>query len=182
MAGDGGIFSFGDAQFYGSTGSLKLNKPVVGLSATASGSGYWFVATDGGIFSYEIGSPTGDWPGTLIYLGGPLNWNPRGVDGAFDSTRFNRNSAQQLSNNVRTFPTKFAGMRGDSGQNVDCSILKNIRVKERVALQFRAEFLNAFNHAAFSGPQLNPTASNFGTITGVVNLERHIQMALRLTW
>src|SRR6185295_4601369 len=141
--------------------------------------GGWIV---NGIYSYEIGAPTGDWPGTLIYFGGPLNWNARGVDGAFDITRFNRNSNQQLSNNVRTFPTKFASLRGDSGKNVDCSILKNTRIKERVMLQFRAEFLNAFNHAAFSGPQLTPTNSNFGTITGVVNLERHIQMALRLTF
>jgi len=94
----------------------------------------------------------------------------------------NRNSSQQLGSNVRTFPTKFSSLRGDSGKNVDCSILKNTRIKERAMLQFRAEFLNAFNHAAFSGPQLNPTASNFGTITGVVNLERHVQMALRLTF
>jgi hypothetical protein len=30
-ATDGGIFSFGNAQFAGSAGSLKLNKPVVGI-------------------------------------------------------------------------------------------------------------------------------------------------------
>jgi len=33
VATDGGIFAFGDATFLGSTGSLKLNKPVVGMSA-----------------------------------------------------------------------------------------------------------------------------------------------------
>ncbi len=32
VASDGGIFSFGDANFYGSTGNLTLNKPVVGMS------------------------------------------------------------------------------------------------------------------------------------------------------
>jgi hypothetical protein len=52
VASDGGIFSFGNAQFYGSTGSLVLNKPVVGMAATSSGNGYWFVASDGGIFNY----------------------------------------------------------------------------------------------------------------------------------
>ena len=52
VAGDGGVFSFGDAQFYGSTGNLHLNMPVVGMAATPSGHGYWFVASDGGIFSY----------------------------------------------------------------------------------------------------------------------------------
>ena len=35
MAVDGGIFNYGDAEFYGSTGSLKLNKPVVGMAADA---------------------------------------------------------------------------------------------------------------------------------------------------
>jgi hypothetical protein len=52
VASDGGIFSFGNAQFYGSTGGLVLNKPVVGMAATSSGNGYWFVASDGGIFNY----------------------------------------------------------------------------------------------------------------------------------
>ena len=52
VAGDGGVFSFGDAAFYGSTGNLHLNKPVLGMAATPDGKGYWFVASDGGIFSY----------------------------------------------------------------------------------------------------------------------------------
>ncbi len=52
VASDGGIFSYGDAQFYGSTGSIKLNKPIVGMAATPDGKGYWLVASDGGIFNY----------------------------------------------------------------------------------------------------------------------------------
>jgi hypothetical protein len=52
VASDGGIFSYGDAAFYGSTGAITLNKPVVGMAATPSANGYWFVASDGGIFSY----------------------------------------------------------------------------------------------------------------------------------
>lgn len=52
LAGDGGVFSFGDAQFYGSTGGLVLNAPVVGMSAMPSGNGYRFVASDGGVFNY----------------------------------------------------------------------------------------------------------------------------------
>jgi len=31
VASDGGIFAFGDAQFYGSTGVIRLNKPAVGM-------------------------------------------------------------------------------------------------------------------------------------------------------
>ena len=50
MASDGGIFAF-DAPFHGSTGNIVLNKPVVGMAAAPNGKGYWFVASDGGIFA-----------------------------------------------------------------------------------------------------------------------------------
>ena len=52
VASDGGIFNFGNAGFFGSAGSLPLNKPVVGMAPTASKNGYWLVASDGGIFTY----------------------------------------------------------------------------------------------------------------------------------
>ncbi|HVB91236.1 MAG TPA: glycoside hydrolase family 43 protein [Acidimicrobiales bacterium] len=52
VASDGGVFSFGSAHFYGSTGSMRLNKPVVGMAATADRKGYWLVASDGGVFTF----------------------------------------------------------------------------------------------------------------------------------
>ena len=48
---DGGVFSF-DVPFYGSMGGQRLNRPVVGMEATATRQGYWLVAGDGGIFSF----------------------------------------------------------------------------------------------------------------------------------
>jgi hypothetical protein len=45
------VFSFGDAEFHGSTGSLHLAQPIVGMTATADGGGYWLVASDGGVFT-----------------------------------------------------------------------------------------------------------------------------------
>ena len=52
VASDGGIFSFGDAKFYGSTGAIKLNQPIAGMAPTPTGAGYWLTASDGGIFSF----------------------------------------------------------------------------------------------------------------------------------
>jgi hypothetical protein len=52
VAGDGGVFSFGDARFFGSMGGQPLNAPMVGMTATPSGAGYWLVAGDGGVFSF----------------------------------------------------------------------------------------------------------------------------------
>ena len=52
VASDGGIFAYGGAKFFGSTGAIRLNMPIVGMAATPSGNGYWLVASDGGIFSF----------------------------------------------------------------------------------------------------------------------------------
>ncbi len=52
VAADGGIFSFGDAAFQGSTGSIILNRPIVEMAADNATGGYWFVASDGGIFAF----------------------------------------------------------------------------------------------------------------------------------
>ncbi|HUP69126.1 MAG TPA: hypothetical protein VM142_04850 [Acidimicrobiales bacterium] len=56
LAADGGVFSFGAARFHGSTGAIKLNKPIVGMAATPAGDGYWLVATDGGVFAFGAAS------------------------------------------------------------------------------------------------------------------------------
>ena len=67
VGGDGGIFTFGSAQFYGSTGSLRLQRPVVGITPTRSDTGYWLVASDGGIFAFGGAGYFGSIPG-LGYL------------------------------------------------------------------------------------------------------------------
>ncbi|MCL2393142.1 MAG: 3D domain-containing protein [Acidimicrobiaceae bacterium] len=48
----GGVFTYGDAHFYGSAGNMTLDKPIVGIAATPSGHGYWLVASDGGVFTF----------------------------------------------------------------------------------------------------------------------------------
>jgi ribosomal protein L24E len=52
VASDGGIFAFGNAKFFGSTGSIHLNQPIVGMASTPDGQGYWLVASDGGVFAF----------------------------------------------------------------------------------------------------------------------------------
>jgi hypothetical protein len=64
VASDGGIFTFGDAAFFGSTGALRLNQPIVGMAATPDGGGYWLVASDGGIFTFGDAAFFGSLVGT----------------------------------------------------------------------------------------------------------------------
>ena len=72
VAADGGIFTFGDAPFYGSMGGHVLNDPVVGMAPSPGGAGYLLVATDGGIFGFGRTSFFGS-------LGGGYGGNPTDV-------------------------------------------------------------------------------------------------------
>ncbi len=63
---DGGVFTFGQASFWGSTGAITLNQPVVGMAATPDSSGYWLVAKDGGIFAFGSANYYGSLPGLHI--------------------------------------------------------------------------------------------------------------------
>ncbi|HVA09837.1 MAG TPA: G1 family glutamic endopeptidase [Acidimicrobiales bacterium] len=66
VASDGGIFTFGDAGYYGSTGGITLNKPIVGMAPTPDGKGYWLVASDGGIFTFGDAGYYGSEPGAGV--------------------------------------------------------------------------------------------------------------------
>jgi Peptidase A4 family/IPT/TIG domain len=70
VGSDGGIFSFGAAQFYGSTGSLRLQRPVVGIVPTNDRGGYWLDASDGGVFSFGDTRFFGSLPGLGLHPAG----------------------------------------------------------------------------------------------------------------
>jgi hypothetical protein len=52
VAGDGGVFAYGDAVFHGSLSGRSLERNVVGITATPDGGGYWEVGADGGVFAF----------------------------------------------------------------------------------------------------------------------------------
>jgi len=68
----------------------------------------------------------------------------------------------------------------------DLSAVKDTKLTERVTLQFRTEFFNAFNKANFGGPSTyvtEPVARN--PLLGTINSAgpgRIIQAVLRLMW
>ncbi len=51
-AKDGGVFTFGNAAFYGSMGGKPLNAPIVGIAQTRDQGGYTLAASDGGVFTF----------------------------------------------------------------------------------------------------------------------------------
>lgn len=75
---------------------------------------------------------------------------------------------------------------GPGFHNVDFSVLKNMRVSEKVSLQFRAEAFDLFNRANFGQPGRIVGTQAFGRITdtrfptGDSGSSRQIQFALKL--
>ena len=93
-------------------------------------------------------------------------------------------------------PPNNSGFAGDLGRDtligpglatVDFSAMKDTKIRERMTLQFRAEFFNILNHANFNSPNavvfttsgLSPTA---GLITSTSTTSRQIQFGLKLLW
>jgi len=95
--------------------------------------------------------------------------------------------------NVNDFPAPNCpnGCFGNAGKNIlegpgektaDLSARKYFNLTERINMEFRAEFFNAFNHPVFSQPDAfvtdGPGAA--GVITSTVIPQRQIQFALKL--
>ena len=89
VASDGGVFSFGTAQFYGSMAGQTLNSPITGIVPTADDHGYWLVAKDGGVFNFgdatfngSMGNATLDGPvvGMASSSGVPAGVNGNQLD------------------------------------------------------------------------------------------------------
>lgn len=139
-----------------------------------------------GVVQRQSGAPLGFGDVWTLFTGNPdtvrLPKSQRSVDRWFNTgAGFNRNSAQQLSNQIRVSPLRFGGIRADGQARWDLSAIKNFPITERVKMQFRAECLNAWNHPNLSTPNTNPTSTAFGTITGQ-DVPRSWQMSLNLTF
>ena len=61
VAANGAVDAFGDAQNFGGTQDIPLNKAIVGMAATPDGGGYWLVAVDGGVFTFGDAPMTAQW-------------------------------------------------------------------------------------------------------------------------
>jgi Carboxypeptidase regulatory-like domain len=78
-------------------------------------------------------------------------------------------------------------LHGPGFSNTDLALIKNVKLTERVNLEFHAEAFNVFNHPSFSLP-LNGSGgvadftlpSSFGVITTTSSSPREMQFALRL--
>lgn len=139
-----------------------------------------------GIVTKQSGAALGF--GNAIFTGDigniALPKDQRDVDRWFNTEAgFNKVTAQQLANNIRTFPLRFSGIRGDGQDRWDFSIIKNFRVREGTRVEFRGEVYNAWNQTSFNNPNTTPTNSAFGRITSTSSPSgRSWQFALKIAF
>jgi hypothetical protein len=135
-----------------------------------------------GIYTAQSGPPINF--GNVLYTGDiqdiTLPAGERTPERWFNTSGFETNASRQLSFNYRTFPSRLNNVRGDGVNSWDLSVLKNMRIQERLNLQFRGEFLNAFNHVNFAPPNASPTSTAFGQVTSQMGYPRRIQLMLKV--
>jgi hypothetical protein len=137
-----------------------------------------------GIGQFQTGGPL-NFDSNYLFRGDPNSVAINGelnIDRRFNTDGFERGPARQLAWNYRTAPRQFTGLRSQGLHLWDISAIKHFQFGERVRLQMRSEFLNAFNHPQFNDPDRTPTNSNFGRSTSQQNLPRNIQFGLRLVF
>lgn len=159
-------------------GRMFLNSAPRGVAMLISG---WQVQ---GIYAFQSGPAINF--GNIIFNGDVRNIllpsDRRTVQQWFNTNiGFERAAGAQLASNVRTFPLRFGFLRADHINNYDLSFIKNTRVAEGKTLQFRGEFLNAFNHPLLPAPNTNPAVTSFGQINGSTqsNYPRRIQLTVK---
>ncbi len=135
-----------------------------------------------GIFQYQSGPALGF--GNAIFSGDlksiPLSSGHTIQRWINTDAGFERNAARQLASNIRYMPSRFNGIRAAPMNNWDLSLIKNSRFTESVRLEFRVEFINAFNHTQFSPPNTTPSSTAFGTVTETAQMPRLMQFGLKI--
>jgi hypothetical protein len=162
---------FGRGKAFGSGANAIVNHLIGGWQVSA-------------IFNAQSGPPLAF--GNVIYSGSlsdiSLSGDQQSLARWFNTDGFNRNSAQQLAWNIRTFPLRIAQARGDGINMWDFGLFKSITLREGIRLQIRCEAEGAMNHTNFAAPNTTPTSSLFGQVTATQTNqeERRIFAGLKL--
>jgi hypothetical protein len=126
-----------------------------------------------GITQWRSGVPYTITCGACTAMTGDGTMRPDYVAGVPVLTGNNGHTGLPVLNSAAfTLPSGYANygdlgrntMHGPGAINFDISASKRFRVTERHSIQFRADFLNAFNHANWGNPDSNLSdGGNFGT-------------------
>jgi Carboxypeptidase regulatory-like domain len=108
------------------------------------------------------------------YAGGEVD-GPRAITEWFNTSAFSN------APNDRRGTSGVGVIEGPGRQVWNISLRKQFALREKVALQFQADFFNAWNQVNFNNPNVITTDVAYGTIIGAAP-GRNLQLGLRLTF
>jgi hypothetical protein len=121
--------------------------------------------------------------GQYWILSGPVTVNTGAFAGpvrtSSSPTYFTASATQPAPGTFNLQPGVRDSVYAPGIQDWNLSLFKKFAINERSGFQFRAEAYDFPNHANLSGPNYNPTSSQFGMITSKTGLARQLQLSLR---
>jgi hypothetical protein len=134
-----------------------------------------------GVYMFQSGAPVAWSDAGYNCNSYKFNFSPRNVTTkSFNTSCFTTTSVPV--NHIRTFPSTFTTFRNDSINNFDTSVNKAIKFAGNKEFELRGESFNTLNRPQFSAPNITPTSSAFGMVTGTANTSRIIQVGGRLVF
>jgi hypothetical protein len=97
------------------------------------------------------------------------------ADGTIDQTKtwfntagFERDTADQPAGfQKRLFPFRVDGVRNQAVSFLNANVARTFDLGHRRSFVFRMDIQNVLNRQQYANPNLNPTSTNFGLVTGV---------------
>jgi hypothetical protein len=172
-------FPFGKGRKYGSNTNAVVDAII----------GNWQVQ---GVYTYQTGFPVvfandGFYKGTGD--GSDIALDNKTTAKWFNTDVFTSllNSTSTLStpvNHKRTLLLRYPDVRRDPINNMDFSLLKNVKFSGGQTFQFRLEFINLLNEPYFPAPISSMTSATFGQVTASnqSNYARRAQVGFKYTF
>jgi hypothetical protein len=108
----------------------------------------------------------------------------------FNASAFQNSGPEGFQFNTGSGAT-YSNLRGFAFHNQDIAIFKNTQITERVGVQFRAEFFDAWNWHGYgcqtqcygdTAFNTNIASPGFGKWDGEATVPRNVQLGLKLIW
>jgi hypothetical protein len=143
---------------------------VNGILTLSEGQPLRFTNAQNTSFSFG-GGQTPDVSGVSPNLG-----SARTIDRWFDTAQF-----QQPRNfTFGTMGRSTSHLRNAGARNLDFSVFKELRIKERAQIELRGEAFNLANTPLFGNPGTVVNGANFGVVTGQENAPRQVQLGVKI--
>jgi hypothetical protein len=143
---------------------------VNGILTISQGQPLRFTTAQNTSFSFG-GGQTPDVTGVSADLG-----SARSIDRWFDTTQF----SQPRSFTFGTMGRSTSHLRSAGARNIDFSVFKEFRIKERAQIELRGEAFNLTNTPLFGNPDTTFGSATFGIVNSQENAPRQVQLGLKI--